>query len=146
MSDAPFSRVKQYFKDGWATRIETVINNPTIFGVLRRMARLDELQAKARDVNRRLLQHEQVGQGCVLAGPTAPAQTQRPECEARPQHHLRPDRRRAALAISYAKIHNRLLRPLLSADRPPASVDVRQALRTLERVVGNDIREARIAA
>jgi len=49
-------------------------------------------------------------------------------------------------AISYTKIHNRLLRPLMSADRPPAPLDVRQALRTLERAVGNYIREARIAA
>jgi len=49
-------------------------------------------------------------------------------------------------AISHTKIHNRLLRPLMSADRPPAPLDVRQALRTLERAVGNYIREARIAA
>lgn len=30
---------------------------------------LQELQAKARDVNARLLHHEHVGQGCVLASP-----------------------------------------------------------------------------
>ena len=37
--------------------------------MLRRLAHLPELQAKARDVNRRLLHHEHVGQGCVLASP-----------------------------------------------------------------------------
>ena len=63
------SRVKEYFKDGRAMRIETVINNPTDLGVLRRLEHLDELQAKARDVNRPLLDHQQVGQGCVLASP-----------------------------------------------------------------------------
>jgi len=63
------SRVKQYFKDGRPLRIETVINNPTDLGVLRRLEHLDELQAKARAVNRRLLDHERVGQGCVLASP-----------------------------------------------------------------------------
>lgn len=55
------------YKDGRAMRIETVINNPNDLGVLRRLQHLDELQAKARDVTRRLLDHEQVGQGCVLA-------------------------------------------------------------------------------
>ncbi len=57
------SRVKEYFKEGRALRIETVINDPTDLGVLRRLPHLDELQAKARDVNRRLLDHEHVGQG-----------------------------------------------------------------------------------
>jgi hypothetical protein len=73
------SRVKQYFKDGRAMRIETVINNPTDLGVLRRLPHLDELQAKARDVNRRLLDHERVGQGCVLASP-AFERIARPSC------------------------------------------------------------------
>jgi len=63
------SRIKQYFKEGRALRIETIINNPTDLGVLRRLEHLDELQAKARDVNRRLLDYEHVGQGCVLASP-----------------------------------------------------------------------------
>ena len=35
----------------------------------RRLAHLDELQSKAHDVNRRLLDTERVGQGCVLASP-----------------------------------------------------------------------------
>ena len=35
----------------------------------RRLAHLDELQSKARAVNRRLLDTERVGQGCVLASP-----------------------------------------------------------------------------
>ena len=63
------SRTKEYFKEGRALRIETVVNDPTDLGVLRRLVHLPELQAKARDVNRRLLDHEQVGQGCVLASP-----------------------------------------------------------------------------
>jgi hypothetical protein len=46
-----------------------VVNDPTDLGVLRRLAHLPELQTKARDVNRRLLDHEHVGQGCVLASP-----------------------------------------------------------------------------
>jgi predicted MarR family transcription regulator len=49
-------------------------------------------------------------------------------------------------AFSYTKIHNRLLRPLLAADRPPAPLEVRRALRTLELAVDDYIREARIAA
>ena len=50
-------------------RIETVINDPNDLGVLRRIVHLDELVGKARAVNRRLLDAERVGQGCVLASP-----------------------------------------------------------------------------
>jgi hypothetical protein len=46
-----------------------VINSPDDLRCHRRLAHLDELQAKARDVNRRLLDTERVGQGCVLASP-----------------------------------------------------------------------------
>lgn len=63
------SRAKQYFKQGRALRIETVINDPTDLGVLRRIAHLGELVARARAVNDRLLDAERVGQGCVLASP-----------------------------------------------------------------------------
>jgi hypothetical protein len=63
------SRIKQYLKEGRALRIETVINSPTDLGVGRRLCHLDELQAKARAANRRLLDTERAGQGCVLASP-----------------------------------------------------------------------------
>ena len=56
-------------KDGRALRIETVINAPNDLGCQRRLHNLDELQAKARAVNARVLQAERVGQGCVLANP-----------------------------------------------------------------------------
>jgi hypothetical protein len=46
-----------------------VINDAEDLGCRRRLHHLDELQAKARDVNRRLLDTERVGQGCVLASP-----------------------------------------------------------------------------
>jgi hypothetical protein len=208
------SRVKEYFKDGRAMRIETVINNPTDLGVLRRIEHLDELQAKARDVNRRLIEHQHVGQGCVLASPAferiarpslvdgrrAPAlrfgdprvmalagalamsinliggfsnKTLRPlvrdllgdpygrsQCcydlrrlklkglivrlEHSNTYVLTGDGQR--FAISYTKIHDRLLRPLLAADHPPAALEVRRAFRTLELAVDDYIRRARIAA
>jgi len=63
------SRIKQYLKDGRALRIETVLNDPCDLGCLRRLPHLPELQGKARAVNRRLLDTERVGQGCVLASP-----------------------------------------------------------------------------
>jgi hypothetical protein len=63
------SRIKQYLKEGRALRIETVINSPTDLGVQRRLVHLDQLQARARAANRRLLDTERVGQGCVLASP-----------------------------------------------------------------------------
>ena len=63
------SRIKQYLKDGRALRIETVINDPYDLSCQRRLHNLPDLQAKARAANRRLLDTERVGQGCVLASP-----------------------------------------------------------------------------
>jgi len=208
------SRVKQYFKEGRALRIETVINDPTDLGVLRRLCHLDELHAKARDVNRRVLDHEHVGQGCVLASPAFERIARPSSADGRrapalrfgdprvmalagalaitsnlvggfSNRSLRPlvagllgtdysqgrccyDLRRLRLkglitrlphsntyvltddgqrfAIFYTKIHNRLLRPLLAANEPPAPLTVRQALRTLDRAVDDYIEHARIAA
>jgi hypothetical protein len=199
---------------GRALRIETVVNDPTDLGVLRRLAHLPELQRKARDVNRRLLHHEHVGQGCVLASPAferiarpslvdgrrAPAlrfgdprvqalagalaitahliggftnKTLRPlvagmlgepysqsRCSydltrlrlkgliVRMEHSntyvLTEDGQR--FAVFYTKLHNRLLRPLMAADQPPAPLPVRQALKVLDHAVSEYIDNARIAA
>ena len=63
------SRIKQYLKDGRALRVETVVNAPGDLGCQRRLHNLDELQARARAVNTRLLHTERAGQGCVLANP-----------------------------------------------------------------------------
>jgi hypothetical protein len=63
------SRIKQYLKDGRALRLETVVNDTADLGCLRRLHHLPELQARARAANRRLLDTERVGQGCVLASP-----------------------------------------------------------------------------
>ena len=57
---------------------------------------------------------------------------------------LAPDGQR--FAVFYTKVHNRLLRPLLAADRPPAPLPVRQALRTVDRAVTDYVSEARMTA
>lgn len=49
------SRVKSYLKCGRAFRIETVINDTGDLGLLRGLTHVEELSAKARDVNRRML-------------------------------------------------------------------------------------------
>jgi hypothetical protein len=63
------SRIKQYLKDGRAMRIETVINAPRDLGCNARLPNLDQLQARARAANRRILDAERAGQGTVLASP-----------------------------------------------------------------------------
>ena len=63
------SRVKQYLKEGRAMRIETVINCPRDLACNARLPNLDELQAKARAVNVRILNAERACQGTVLASP-----------------------------------------------------------------------------
>jgi hypothetical protein len=206
------SRVKQYLKDGRALRIETVVNSPDDLRCHRRLGHLDELQAKARDVNARLLDTERVGQGCVLASPAfervaqssltsegrrAPAlrfgdprvmallgalcvslnalgftsrslraQVSRllgvlhtpnqmsydlgrlrlngiiERLEGTNTYHLTSDGQR--VAIFYTKIHDRLLRPLLAANAPPAPPELRHALHAIDRHVHSYIDQARL--
>ncbi len=197
------SRIKQYLKDGRALRIETVINSPTDLQCQRRLEHLDELQAKARAINARLLDTERVGQRCVLASPAFERVAQSTLTEdgrrspalrfgdprvmallgalcvnlnvlgftnrslralvshllgvpysinqmsydlARLRlnglierragtntYDLTPDGQR--VAIFYTKVHDRLLRPLIAADKPPAPPELRQALGTIDRHV-----------
>ena len=49
-------------------------------------------------------------------------------------------------AVFYTKIHNRLLRPLMAANQPPAPLEVRHALRVLDYAVTDYIDQARLAA
>jgi hypothetical protein len=49
------------------------------------------------------------------------------------------------VAVFYTKLQNRLLRPLLDADRPPAPIEVRRALATLESAVNDYVLSARLA-
>ncbi len=69
-------RVKQYLTDGRALRIETVINDTYDIGCQRLLPNLDDLAAKARAINQRLLDTERVGQGTVLASPACERITQ----------------------------------------------------------------------
>jgi hypothetical protein len=206
------SRVKQYLKDGRALRIETVVNSPDDLRCHRRLQHLDELQTKARDVNRRLLDTERVGQGCVLASPAfervaqssltsegrrAPAlrfgdprvmallgalcvclnavgftsrslraQVSRLLGAGYTVNQMSYDLGRLRLngiierlegtntyritaagqrvAIFYTKLHNRLLRPLLAADQPPAPAELRAALHTIDRHLDGYIDDARL--
>ena len=48
------------------------------------------------------------------------------------------------VAVFYTKLHGRLLRPLLDADQPPAPVELRRALRTIEDVLGDYVANARL--
>jgi hypothetical protein len=207
------SRIKQYLKDGRALRIETVVNSPDDLGCKRRLPNLDELQAKARATNARLLDTERVGQGCVLASPAfervalssvtaegrrAPAlrfgdprvmallgalclslntivgftnrslraQVSRLLGTAYTANQMSYDLGRLRLnglierleasntyvltgegqrvAIFYSKLHQRLLRPLLAADAPPAPPPLRQALATIDHHVQDYIDRSRL--
>ena len=209
------SRIKQYLKDGRALRVETVINSPDDLNCHRRLEHLNELQAKARAANARLLDTERVGQGCVLASPAfervalssvttdgrrAPAlrfgdprvmalvgalcialnnvvgftnrslraQVSQLLGEAYTRNQMSYDLGRLRLngviervegsntylltadgqrvAIFYTKLHDRLLRPLLAADRPPAPVALRHALATIDRHVKAYIKDAGLLA
>ena len=47
-------------------------------------------------------------------------------------------------AIFYTKLHDRLMRPLLNADQPPAPLSVRKALRTIDIHLAETIDHARL--
>lgn len=49
------------------------------------------------------------------------------------------------VAVFYIKLQNRLLRPLLDANKPPARIDIRRALTTLEHAVAEYVQNARLA-
>ena len=208
------SRIKQYWKDGRALRIETVVNDTTDLGVKRRLEHLAVLQVRARALNRRVVETERVGQGCVLASPAfervarptlvdgrrAPAlrfgdprvmalvgalaiavntvtgftnRSLRAQVSAllgvdytmsQASYDLRRLRLKGLIvrlphsntyvltpdgikvAVFYTKLHDRLRRPLLAADHPPAPFPVRQALRTLDHAVDDYINHARMTA
>jgi hypothetical protein len=64
------SRVKIYLKEDRALRVETVINDPGDLGCKRSLEHLDELAAKARACNARLMDAVAAGQGSgILANP-----------------------------------------------------------------------------
>jgi hypothetical protein len=208
------SRIKEYLKEGRALRIETVVNSPDDLGVKRRLTHLDELQAKARAANRRLLEFQRVGQGCAISttllervgqpsveeGQRTPALrfgdprvmalagalcalvhaavgfTNRSLCarvssllggpytSAQMTYDLRRLRLKglvrrlphsntyvltpegARVAIFYTKLHNRLLGPLLEANRRPATAELRQALKVVDASVAAYIDRARLKA
>jgi hypothetical protein len=206
------SRIKQYLKEGKALRVETVCNAPGDLGCQRRLHNLDELQAKARAANARLLAVQKASQDCALSaslfervalpsieeGQRTPALrfgdprvmalagalcvlvhtvvgfTNRSLCaqvktllggpytstqttydlrrlrlkglirrlDGQNRYVLTPEGIR--VAAFYTKLQQRLLEPLLEADKPPAPLAVRQALRVLDTAVDDYISHARI--
>ncbi len=61
------SRIKEYFKEGRALRIETVVNDPGDLGVRRRVGHLAELRERARALNRRMLAFQRASSAPTLA-------------------------------------------------------------------------------
>jgi predicted MarR family transcription regulator len=57
-------------------------------------------------------------------------------------YDLTPDGQR--VAVFYTKVHDRLLRPLIAADRPPAPAELRHALTTIDRHVHTYTDHARL--
>jgi hypothetical protein len=50
------------------------------------------------------------------------------------------------VAVFYSKVHDRLLRPLIAAaDQPPAPIELRRALRTIDRTIANYAHHARLS-
>jgi hypothetical protein len=48
------------------------------------------------------------------------------------------------VAAFYTKVHRRLLQPLLDADKPPAPIELRRALRVIDGAVDDYVTRARI--
>ncbi|WP_448072472.1 hypothetical protein [Georgenia yuyongxinii] len=50
------------------------------------------------------------------------------------------------VAVFYTKVHDRLLRPLLAANTPPAPLPLRQALRVIDHHIDDYLAQARLTA
>lgn len=48
------------------------------------------------------------------------------------------------VAVFYTKLHRRLLAPLLDADQPPAPLELRRALSTIDRAITDYVTNARL--
>ena len=49
------------------------------------------------------------------------------------------------VAVFYTKVHDRVLRPLLAApDQPPAPIELRRALATIDRIINDYVTNARL--
>ncbi len=48
------------------------------------------------------------------------------------------------VTLFYTKVRDRVLKPLLAADHPPAPIELRCALRTVDRAVDDYVANARI--
>ncbi len=57
-------------------------------------------------------------------------------------YRLTPEGQR--VAVFYTKLDRRLLHPVLEADRPPAPLEVRRALATIDRALGDYVAQARL--
>ena len=57
-------------------------------------------------------------------------------------YDLSPDGQRVALF--YTKVHDRLLRPLIAADQPPADPRLRRALATIERCINDRVQDSAV--
>ena len=60
------SRIKQYHKEGRALRTETVINDPTDLGLLKRLGNLPALCRAGFAINRKLLELETISHDCNI--------------------------------------------------------------------------------
>jgi hypothetical protein len=72
------SKIKQYFKEGRALRTETTINDPSDFGVRKRLSNLQTLARIGHRANERLLEVQRLSHDC-FTGAERLEQLQRPQ-------------------------------------------------------------------
>jgi hypothetical protein len=65
--DYKSTRIKQYHKEGRALRTETTINNPSDFGIKKRLTHLPELREIGFSANRRLLRVQRLSHNPIRA-------------------------------------------------------------------------------
>ena len=110
------SRIKIYLKEDRALRIETVINDPGDLGCKRGLEHLEELAAKARACNARLMDAVIAGQGSgILANPVIE----------RIAHPTSDEAGRKLIAEDNA--HEKVLLPRLRSRRPVADAEIHAA-------------------
>ncbi len=164
------SRIKEYFKEGRALRIETVVNDPGDLGVKRRVGHLGELRERVVALlgALSLTLHQLVPFANADLRSAVERLWGRPYSSSQMSYDLRRLRAKGLIrriershryattpegttvALLFTKSYQRFVRPLLAidaADAPATTAPaVRQALRTIDRYVADCAKDLTMAA
>ncbi len=152
--DYKSSRIKEYFKEGRALRVETTINDTRAFRIGKRLKNLPALRKIGFAANRRLLDVQRSSHDCDVGEDAWTYDLRRLRLhgliERIPRtHRFRVTPQGLRIAIFFSRTWARLLRPGLSLIAPPAPENhsaLRRAFQALEAEIARFADKQKVAA